>query len=116
MKNMEKPRLEVVRFGAEDVIATSGTPAVFSAANGNYFTIGSEYRDSGATVTNTNSNKYYSIAIENGTASSRGKAAEDAPTSGNYTIYAWYHEGWYTHKLPADDPFYSDGFGDFGTN
>lgn len=37
MKNMMNPELEVVRFGAEDVIATSGVVSKYNISAGSYY-------------------------------------------------------------------------------
>lgn len=95
---MKKPELKVVRFQAEDVIATSG-----------YFTLGRELTQASVSETFADDN-YYGVSFSGeNTATPGSKYGTQKPTSG---YYAWYYGNtWYTNKNLGTDQ--DTGSGDF---
>ena len=102
---MKKPYLEIVRFGAEDVIATSGgagATGADSAPSGSYYTMHDELKDAyNHSRADMDPSKYSSVAWfsiylnGNNYAVVEGVVASQAPW-GNY---AWFNKGtWYSNN------------------
>lgn len=99
---MKKPELKVVRFNAEDVIATSS-----------YYTFGSEIKQaSNAGKANTNSvdeDYFYRVTFNGGFNDSATVDTSSKSWSSLPGYYAWFHnDAWQTNHQAYDGAYSQD--------
>ena len=97
---MKKAKLEVIRFGAEDVIATSGGAAL----TGSYFTILSEAAEGRSKIGNYSdtsvTKSFVALSFTEGT--NYPTIAGDYDQIGEKCIYVWYDtDYWRTNQAPG---------------
>ena len=102
---MKKPELKVVRFEAEDVIATSG-----------FYTNGDELkqsRDNNVTVSgsfNEGANEYYSVTFNNETAYVGSAVYQPADNQYKWAWFDEYNKVWWTnHEHDINGNYSSTG-------
>ena len=103
MSRISAPKLEVIRFSAEDVIVTSGTGLRSTALVPNqwYATIGSELIDASIKEVRyrpVNNNMRYWFTFNDNAVHNLTADNSDINTAG--TTYAWFYGQWRTGDLP----------------
>lgn len=111
---MKKPEIEVVRFGAEDVIATSGYGQALVDGN-QYFTRGTEAIQAGVSGFHSRNGNFYIVSGDNyySFMKTNGKINSWAPytynqNANNDYFYAWYNNANTNERWGTDQLKYSD--------